>query len=98
MEQAMTTCDQCGVRKLVLNHWFSVSTDFRAVQLVLETEDSADIGTPARHICGADCLMKEVSQWAAKMTTAARPSSMPGQNAGTEQTPWPFTLANIALS
>ena len=98
MQQAMTTCDQCGARKLDVSHWFNVSTDFPAVQLVLETEDSADIARPARHICGADCLMKEVAEWAAKMTKAAIPASAPGQRVETEETPWPFTLANIALS
>jgi hypothetical protein len=67
--------------------------DVPAVQLVLEAEDSADIGRPARHICGADCLMKKVAEWAAKM-----PAPMPGRCVGTEQTPWPFTLAKIALS
>ncbi len=91
MEQAMTTCDQCGAKKLGVDHWFKVSTDVSAVQMVLGTEDSADSGKPARHICGADCLMKEVAEWAARMTP------MQGQSTGTEQTPWPFTLANIVL-
>lgn len=91
MQQAMTTCDQCGARKLAVNHWFNVSIDFPAVQLVLETEDSADTGKPARHICGTDCLMKEVAACASKMAATA------GDRLRTEQTPWPFTLANIAL-
>jgi hypothetical protein len=93
MEKVMTTCDQCGARKPDLNHWFNVSTNFPAVQLVLETEDAADIARPARHICGTDCLIKEVEEWAARMT-----APLPGRCVGTEQTPWPFTLANIALS
>lgn len=76
-----------------MNHWFNVSTAFPTAQLVLETEDSVDTGRPARHLCGTDCLIKEVEEWAAR--TTAPP---PGQCAGTGQTPWPFTLANIAFS
>jgi len=98
MEQLTTTCDQCGATERDASHWFNVSAGFAAAQLVLETDDSADIGKPARHICGADCLMKEVAEWAAKMTMTAVPVPLPGPYVGTEQTPWPFTLANIALS
>ena len=89
MEQEVTTCDQCGTRKREMNHWFNVSTAFPDALLVLEADDATDTGRPARHIC-ADCLIKEVAQWAEKMDSP--------QCAGTEQTPWPFTLANIALS
>ncbi|MGA7412261.1 MAG: hypothetical protein WBW33_17420 [Bryobacteraceae bacterium] len=93
MEKAMTTCDQCGAGKIDVDHWFNVTTDFEAVQLVLEAEGSANTGKPVRHVCGRECLMKEVAEWAARMT-----APMPGQCVATEQTPWPFTLANIALS
>ena len=96
MEQAMTNCDQCGAR--TVDHCFDVSPDFTEVRLILETDDSADIRRPARHICGTNCLMKEVAEWADKATTAAMPASVPGQRLVREQTPWPFTLANIALS
>ena len=93
----MTTCDQCGAIKRDVNHWFNVSAAFPAAQLVLETDDSADDGKATRHICCAGCLMKEVADWATKMTATALPAPMSGQYVGTEQTPWPFTLANIPL-
>jgi hypothetical protein len=92
MDQVTTTCDQCGARKPEVGHWFQVSTDFPVAQLVLEAENSVDAGGSGRHLCGTQCLMKEVAEWAKR-----NKAEVPGQFVRAEQTPWPFTLAGIAL-
>lgn len=93
MDQAMTACDQCGARIPEVGHWFQASSDFQVAQLVLESENSVDVGGSGRHLCGTECLMKEVAGWAARNKAEAS-----GPFVGAEQTPWPFTLAGIAFS
>jgi hypothetical protein len=69
-------CDGCGIGKQQTNHWFLVSIG-KEIFTVL-TWDSSTANDPLiTHYCGAGCLSKAVSLWAAPKVATSEPEVVP---------------------
>lgn len=53
-------CDGCGKQKQSVNHWYLLSVD-GGLHLDKWVEDSASAAD--KHLCGAECVTKAVSEW-----------------------------------
>jgi len=69
MIQEVIVCDRCGKQRNESNHWFAVRCPtgrsyHLEIFLLQDAQDEADYRS-LLHLCGCECLMRCVSQWAA---------------------------------
>ena len=70
MIQQTYKCDGCGIAKQQTNHWFLITRHVEGYIIVHNWSGSAD-DSGVEHYCGAGCLGKAVSLWAAPKNAAA---------------------------
>ena len=69
MIQRTYKCDGCGVAKQQTNHWFCVEMSNGGEMLIAPWKE--EVAQRSTHYCGAGCLGKAVSLWAAPKNVAA---------------------------
>jgi hypothetical protein len=62
--QKVYFCDECGQTRGEGNHWFCVYIGTGS--LTLFTWDTGRDGDKVLHVCGEQCLQKQVAKWANK--------------------------------